>query len=120
MVALCSGYDVGLATELPTSPNKIVCASNKIFTYLAAGLPVACSDTPGQRSIAQRDPQAIRLFAPADAGALAVILRCWRSEGPSLEVSRRAAWNAAVRRWHWEHPDERGTLLALVNRALAS
>ena len=23
-------------------------------------------------------------------------------------------------RWHWEHPDERGTLLALVNRALAS
>lgn len=120
MIALCYGYDVGLATEEATAPNRVMAASNKIFTYLAAGLPVAGSDTPGQRSIAQREPHAIRLFVPDDAGALAAILRCWSTDGPALETARRSAWNAAVRRWHWDHAEERGALVGLVGEALKS
>ena len=121
MVRLCAGYDVGLATELPTSPNKVVCISNKIFTYLAAGLPVASSDTPGQRVIAEQDPQAVRLFRPDDAASLAELLRCWTTgDDAALSAASRAAWNAAARRWHWEHAEEQGALIALVRGALTT
>jgi hypothetical protein len=36
-----------------------------------------------------------------------------------LECAKRAAWDAARRRWHWEHPLERGRLQELVRRALS-
>ena len=36
----------------------------------------------------------------------------------ALLAAKQAAWNAAARRWHWDHPEERGKALALVRRAL--
>ena len=120
MVRLCIPYDVGLATELPVSPNKRVCISNKIFTYLAAGLPVAASDTPGQRVVAEQDPYAVKTFSAGDPNSLAAILRCWAQHPPLLSAARRAAWQAAARRWHWEHADESGKLVALVRQAIGA
>ena len=43
--------DVGVACELPNTWNHDLAASNKIFQYLAAGLPVLASPTKGQREV---------------------------------------------------------------------
>ncbi|NBV25287.1 MAG: hypothetical protein EBS05_25655, partial [Proteobacteria bacterium] len=47
MVALCGGFDVGLALEVPYSRNRIICmndlCTNKVFTYLMGGLALAAS-----------------------------------------------------------------------------
>ena len=37
----------------------------------------------------------------------------------ALDCARRTAWQAANRRWHWEHDAERGTLYRLVQEALS-
>src|SRR5579884_4024423 len=49
MVPLAAQHDLGLALEPPRCHNARICASNKLFTYLAAGIPVVATETDGQR-----------------------------------------------------------------------
>ena len=51
MVALAQPYDVGLACEEPFVLNKRLSLANKVFTYLAAGVPVILSRTPAQEAL---------------------------------------------------------------------
>ncbi len=46
-------HDVGLALELNDQENKDLTLSNKALQYLQGGLPLICSDTKGQKEIAQ-------------------------------------------------------------------
>ena len=43
-----AGYDLGLALEPTSPPNKNLTLSNKIFHYLSVGIPVIASSTLGQ------------------------------------------------------------------------
>jgi hypothetical protein len=119
MVDLCQGYDVGLAVEPGFSPNNRIALSNKAFTYMLAGLAVAFTDTPGQRPLALDMREGALLYAPGDVHALASGLTRWASNKALLAKAKAAAWAAAQRRWHWEHPLERGALLAAVERIFA-
>jgi hypothetical protein len=44
----------------------------------------------------------------------------WSQDEARLLRAKTAAWQAAARRWHWEHPLERGALLQAVTRVLGS
>ncbi len=46
MVRLAAAYDLGLSLETDVSESRRLCLTNKIFTYLLAGVPVVLSDTP--------------------------------------------------------------------------
>jgi glycosyltransferase involved in cell wall biosynthesis len=118
MVEACAGYDVGLAVEPGFSVNNRLALSNKAFTYMLAGLAVVLTDTPGQRELAVDLGEGAALCAPGDASAIAAALTRWTREKISLARAKAAAWQAARRRWHWEHPDDRGALLAAVDKAL--
>jgi len=118
MVALCAGYDVGLAVESPHVLNRDLCAPNKPFTYLLAGLALVLTDTAGQRPLAADLGEAAVVYRPGDAEALATGLRRWAEDKTTLAAAKAAAWSAARRRWHWEQPAERGALLAEVEGAL--
>ena len=48
---LAAAEDIGLAAEPGFSANNRLAASNKLFTYMAAGCAILASDTPGQRAI---------------------------------------------------------------------
>jgi hypothetical protein len=51
------------------------------------------------------------VYEPGDVDALASILQRW-NDHPSLRcVAAQQARAAALRRWHWEHDDDRGALL---------
>jgi glycosyltransferase involved in cell wall biosynthesis len=119
MIALCAGYDVGLAVESPHVLNRELCAPNKPFTYLLAGLAVVLTDTAGQRPLAADLGEGAFSYRPGDVGALAAALRRWAEDKTALAAAKALAWRAARRRWHWEHPAERGALLAVVEGALA-
>ena len=54
MVALAQPYDAGLACEEPYALNRRICLTNKIFTYLAAGVPVLLTRTPAQARLEPR------------------------------------------------------------------
>lgn len=118
MVDLCRAHDVGLAVEPGSSVNNRLALSNKALTYPLAGLAVAITDTPGQRPLAGDLGDGALVFAPGDVDALARGLRAWADDREALARAQASAWDAARRRWHWEHPDDRGALLDRVRKVL--
>jgi glycosyltransferase involved in cell wall biosynthesis len=118
MIDACRGADVGLALETGRPLSRQLCLTNKVFTYILAGLAVAVTDTDGQRPVAEDLGEGAVLYKPGDVAALAAGLRRWADEGDALAQAKRTCWEAARRRWHWEHPAERGALLAAVARVL--
>ncbi len=118
MVDLCRDYHVGLALESAEPLNRALCLTNKAFTYILAGLAVVFTDTPGQRGLARDLGAGAFLYSPGDVEKLAQGLRLWAANPMQLLTARRAAWAAACRRWHWQHPDEEGTLLRAVREVL--
>jgi glycosyltransferase involved in cell wall biosynthesis len=119
MVDCARGYDVGLALEQLTPRNRQLCLTNKAFTYILAGVAVAMTDTPGQHALAADLGRAAALVPAGDVGGLAAAFARWANDPAELDCAKRPAWNAAARRWHWEHPLERGKLLSLVREVLA-
>jgi glycosyltransferase involved in cell wall biosynthesis len=116
MVELCAGYDIGLSPEQPHIANRELCLANKPLTYVLAGLAVVLTDTAGQRPLAEDLGQAALSYRAGDVDALAAGLAHWATDPAALARAQAASWQAAKRRWHWEHPAERGALLAAVDQ----
>jgi glycosyltransferase involved in cell wall biosynthesis len=118
MVDTCRGMDVGLALEPGFSDNNALALSNKALTYILAGLAVIFTDTPGQRALARDLGAGAWLYSPGDVARLATSLKLWAEDPARLLTARKAAWDAACRRWHWGHPEEEGALLRAVETVL--
>ncbi|PYR35698.1 MAG: hypothetical protein DMF93_21270 [Acidobacteria bacterium] len=119
MVDCARGHDVGLALDHGVPLNRELCITNKALTYILAGVPVLMADTPGQRALGRDLGRGAMLVDPRDIDALAGAFRAWAGDAAALECAKRTAWQAAVRRWNWEHASERGVLYRLVGEALA-
>ena len=113
MVELLAEFDVGLATELGTSANRELCLANKALTYMLGGLALVMTETAGHRPLIEALGDESVHYAPGDVDALASGLRRFVDERHFLERCRRASWEAANHRWHWEHAQERGRLVRL-------
>ncbi len=93
--------------------NRRLCLGNKIFTYLAAGVPVLLSATPAQSRLGQDLGAAAISTSRGDVAGLAERLSCLaRDSHLRMQARRRRACRPPLRRWHWEHPDDRGALLS--------
>lgn len=114
MIDLARDYDIGLAVEPGFSLNNGIALSNKAFTYILAGLAVVFTDTAGQRPLAADLGDGAIVYRPGDVATLAAKLRAWANDRVALDRAKAAAWKASQRRWHWEHPHERGVLLEAV------
>jgi hypothetical protein len=115
---ICQDYDIGLALEQPEVFIRDICLCYKPFTYLIAGLAIAATMTRGQKLLVEDIGDAGLLYEPGDVESLAAGLTTWMTNPAKLQQAKLTAWNAAVRRWHWEHPLERGALLAAVERVI--
>jgi hypothetical protein len=113
MIDCCRGFDAGISAEQGHIQNRQINLSNKALTYPLAGLALVLTDTDGHRPLSADLCGAAVVYEPGDVRALADGLARWRDER-ELRRAREAAWEAAVRRWHWEHPLERDALLAQV------
>ena len=85
--------------------------TNKLFSYLLAGLAVAASDAPGQQRLMAEVPAAGFLYPAGNAGALAESLRRWLRDRQALRATQQAAWDSARARFCWDR--EREKFLAL-------
>lgn len=97
-----SGYNVGLALELPYSSNKNLTASNKIFEYLRCGLAVIVTRTKGQLEIMSGCPDVGWLVPPGDVEALRVTLQNCIDNRKLVQRARACALLAASEQWAWE------------------
>ena len=116
MARLAAQHDVGLASELRTPPNHAICLSNKIFTYLLAGIPIIMSDTPAQRELAPDLGKAARVVDLANPDSIAAALGCWAFDVEALRAAKQAAWISGQTRYNWDVEKER--LLQAVRMAL--
>lgn len=113
MTRLASGYDVGLSLEQPVSRNRLLCLTNKALVYVLAGLALALTETAGQEPLLRDLADAVVSVPTGGVETLASGLKRLASDRDFLAGCRRASWDAARRRWHWEHSEERGRLLRL-------
>ena len=117
MVRLAGAYDVGLTLEPGESINSDLALSNKLFTYLLAGLPVLATATRGQMQCAQALGDACRLVPPRDGSALADALRTWVERPAARAAAARAAWDLATREYNWEVEQQK--FLSVVDRVVS-
>jgi glycosyltransferase involved in cell wall biosynthesis len=95
-------FDVGLALERGEHTNYALTVTNKIGSYLLAGLAIAATDTPGQREILDQIPSAGFLYPSGNPELLAEGLRRWLDDRNSLIAAQQASWDAARNRFCWD------------------
>ena len=100
-------YDVGLALEQATNVATSMTVSNKLFSYLLAGLAIAASDTQGQREVMSQIPSAGFLYPSGQPEMLARGIQKWLANPDSLRRAQQAAWDAARERFNWDHEKQR-------------
>ena len=105
-------HDVGLCLEVPATPNRDTCITNKIFIYMLAELAIVASRTRGQSDILTAAPDIGFLYDCGDIRTLAAILDRYAADRALLARTRYAALAAARERWNWER--ESKSLLSLV------
>src|SRR5258706_7898748 len=77
MERLAACYDVGFIGETGNTPNRQVALTNKLFSYLLAGMPAVLSDVPSHVTFASEAPAAARLYETGIAESLAAAFDSW-------------------------------------------
>jgi Glycosyl transferase 4-like domain/Glycosyl transferases group 1 len=95
-------YDVGLALERPDHQNYSRTVTNKLFSYLLAGLAIAATDTPGQREILDQVPSAGFLYPAGNSTVLAEKLGNWIDNPGLLLEAKQTAWDVARSKFCWD------------------
>lgn len=117
MIPAAVGMDAGLSLEETVPLNRDLCLTNKVFTYLAAGLPTILSPTRAQTALASDLGSAALLLPWKETERSAAMLDEFLSE-PHLGRAHRAAVGAAAQRFSWAQ--ESKELLAEIERGLSS
>ena len=115
MVRLSAAYDIGLSLETAGTENHQICLTNKLFTYLLAGIPTMMSDTRAQREFAPALGAAGMLVSLSDPGTIAAALDDLGEAPARLAEAKRTAWRLGRERYNWGV--ERDFLLKAVDRA---
>jgi glycosyltransferase involved in cell wall biosynthesis len=76
--------------------------TNKVFSYLLAGLAIAATDTPGQREILDQAPTAGFLYPAGNPTVLAEKLGNWIDSPSLLLEAKQAAWDVARSKFCWD------------------
>jgi glycosyltransferase involved in cell wall biosynthesis len=95
-------FDIGLALERPEKVNAALTVSNKIGSYLLAGLAIAATETPGQLEVMRDCSASGFTYRPGKPQLLAEGLRRWILDSASLRRSQQAAWDLAREKFCWD------------------
>jgi glycosyltransferase involved in cell wall biosynthesis len=99
-----AAYDLGLALEPGSPPNKDLTVSNKFFHYMAAGLPVIASRTKGHAEIGLKHPGFIFMYGQDRLDELVAILDgiAQSHAGARLRKLSAAVLNSYRSQYRWE------------------
>ncbi len=102
MERIASSFDLGLASETSISRNRNICLTNKLFTFMLAGLPALMSNTPAQMRFATESGLQDLVYPIDNASALAQLIDRFLSN-PNLHADMRArCWRLGQKRYNWD------------------
>lgn len=107
MARLAAGADLGLSTEETQPLNRDLCLTNKIFTYLLAGIPQLLSATSAQKALAPELGAAALVDDLTDSAHTAEQLDDFFGNPARMAAARRKAWDLAQTRYCWEVEQEK-------------
>lgn len=118
MERLASAYDVGLVAETGDTQSRSIALTNKLFTYLLAGIPPLMSDIPAHRAFAVASGTEANLFRVDDPASLAACFDTLLGDREALATARAQTFKLGQDRYNWDREATR--LVALVGQALKS
>jgi hypothetical protein len=116
MVKLATEADLGLSLEQSSPPNRDICLTNKVFVYLAAGVPQLMSKTRAQEAFGKEIDQAAVLADLSNSAATGQQLDALLGNPAALEAARQQAV-AMGERFSWQR--EKAKFLELVETQLS-
>lgn len=100
-------FDVGLALEQPTPMNRDICLTNKIFTYLAAGLAIIATQTQAQKLFLEQNPKVGQSYPLREVATLANLISKLETDKNYLHQTKSASLQAANESWNWHIEGEK-------------
>lgn len=102
LIERAAQHDVGLALEIGHTANRQVALTNKLFTYLVAGIALAASDVRAQRAIMCEVADAGFLFPSGQPELLAAGLKRWLDDPPAFRRAQERSRFYGDTRFCWE------------------
>ena len=109
-------FDIGLALEPGFSINNNLALSNKLFTYMQAGLAIIASDTTAQQDFISKNSQIGSLYPKGDPKALATILLNYYQNRDELTNCKNQSLRLAHQQYNWENESQK--FLSVVKETL--
>ncbi len=116
LVEFISRFDIGLASEPGFSLNNNLALSNKIFTYLQAGLAIIASDTTAQKQFIEDNPAIGKVYQKDNVDSLIGALTTYITDENLLLNTCKASLKLGQEKYNWEN--ESKTFLSLINKTL--
>ena len=107
IIEFASQFDIGLALERATPLNRDICLTNKIFTYIQAGLAVIASNTTAQTELLNQYPAIGKLYKKENTQSLADALLYYLQNRDELFETRNAALIIADKQLNWENESQK-------------
>ena len=118
MERLASRYDVGLVGETGATANHHVALTNKLFTYILAGIPIIASDIHAHRRLALRLGPGMSLYPLDSAKGLAAAIDGFLDDGgATLARAREHVYALGQQSLNWDV--EKAVLVRKVEESLA-
>jgi glycosyltransferase involved in cell wall biosynthesis len=116
IVEFASQFDIGLAMEPGFSMNNDFALSNKIFTYMQAGLAIVASDTSAQSSLLKQYSSIGAIYQKRNAQSLADVLSTYHKNRDELLKCREASGLLAKKALNWENESQ--IFLTIIKQTL--
>ena len=118
IIQFASNFDVGLAMEDTMPYNRDICLTNKIFTYMKAGLAIIASDTSAQKSFMNDYPGVGEVYINRDIRSIARAISFYFSNPDQLYSAKKASYKIAFNELNWEKESKK--FLQIINNTLSS
>jgi glycosyltransferase involved in cell wall biosynthesis len=116
LISFASNFDIGLALEDRTPFNRDICLTNKIFTYIQAGMALIASNTAAQQRLLANYPGTGLVYEQGDLEMLTDKIKYYRDNPDALYQAKLASLNAAREELNWDK--ERVKFLKLIKTTL--
>ncbi len=99
---IAAEHHIGLALETELTINRDICLTNKIFTYMLAGLAIIATDTSAQKLLLDSNKGIGSYFKKGDINQLANLLIQYQSNPEILKIHCANSLKLASDKFNWE------------------